>query len=82
MHVVAILICHNQQSSEGMRILDLHGLWGVQHGKAADTGHKGVAQHAHAQQGSDANGCDKASQTKIDHSTCMHGKQPGFCFVP
>ncbi len=26
MHVVAILICYNQQSPESMSILDLHGL--------------------------------------------------------
>ena len=50
MHVVAILICHYQQGSEGMGVFELHGSWGVQHGEAADTGHKRVAQHAHSQQ--------------------------------
>ena len=24
MHVVAILVCYNEQSSEGVRVLDLH----------------------------------------------------------
>ena len=29
MHVVAVLVSYNEQSSEGMRVLDLHRLWGV-----------------------------------------------------
>ena len=61
MHVVAIFISHNQQGSEGMGVLDLHGLWSMEHGEAAHAGHKGVAQHAHAQQGSDADGRNKTS---------------------
>ena len=29
MHVIAVFVRYNQQSSEGMRVLDLHGLWGM-----------------------------------------------------
>ena len=70
MHVVAILICHNEQGSEGMSVLELHGSWGVQHGEAADARHKCVAQHAHAQQGCDPDGCHEACQTQVHHWPC------------
>ena len=70
MHVVAILICHHKQSSECVSVLELHGLRGMQHGEAAHTGDESVAQHAHAQQGSDSDGCHKAAKAQIDHLPC------------
>lgn len=70
MHVVAVLVRYNEQSSEGVCILDLHGLWGVQHGEAAHACDKRVAQHAHAQEGCDADGSNKTSQAQIDHRPC------------
>lgn len=72
MHVIAVLICYNQQSPEGVSVLDLHGLRGVQHGEAAHAGHKGVAQHAHPQQGGDADGGHKPCQAQVHHRSCSH----------
>ena len=75
MHVIAVLICHDQQRSEGVSILELHGSRGVQHSEAADAGHKGVTEHAHAQQGGDADGCYKPCQAQVHHLPCSSEQQ-------
>lgn len=62
MQVVPILIGHDEERPEGLGVLDLHLVGGVKQSEAGEGGHKGVPNHAHAQQAGDADGRYKALQ--------------------
>ena len=68
--VVAILVSSHQQGAEGLGMLGLHLPRGVQEREASHAGHKGAAQHAHAQQAAHTDSCHKARQAQVDRVTC------------